>query len=412
VPISDSFAQRLAKVVPSLAESYGTPFHIYDLGAIVAAHHAIVAAFDDWPFRQYFAVKALPTPAVLLALVAAGSGLDCSSPAELRLAETAGARGEAIVFTSNNTTPSELRAAMALGAQITFDDTRHLSHVAELPPVVAFRVAPRGTSTLMGTAADSKFGVPARFLAAAYAEAKRRGATRFGLHGMTCANELDASKAIQAAEELIATAHAVEREVGISFEYVNFGGGMGIPYRPGDRPFDFAYYARAIREGLARAFPGRRVAALMECGRCVSGPHGVLVTRVVNRMRKDRELVGVDASMSSLMRPAFYKTAYHHVSLPFASERPEVAVDVVGSLCENIDKFAVERLMPDPREGDLLYVHDTGAHGLAMGWSYNGRLRPAELALTEDDRVIEIRRAETFEDYVATVRWEPVEVAR
>jgi diaminopimelate decarboxylase/decarboxylase len=223
---------------------------------------------------------------------------------------------------------------------------------------------------------------------------------------MTCANELDAARAIQAAEDLIAAALAVSRETGIVLDYVNLGGGLGIPYRPEDRPFDLRAYAEAVGSALDRAFPAAPPRLLMECGRYVSGPHGVLVTRVVTRCRKERDIVGVDASMSALMRPGFYG-AYHHVSLPFAGDRPERAVDVVGSLCENIDRFAVDRVLPDPREGDILLVHDTGAHGHAMGFTYNGRLRPAELMLTPDDDVVEIRRAETFDDYVATVRWPP-----
>jgi diaminopimelate decarboxylase/decarboxylase len=408
--IQEGFARRLEPIVPDLVARYGTPFHIYDLGAIVATHRSMVAAFGDWPFRQYFAVKALPNPAVLRALVAAGSGLDCSSPVELELARAVGVTGDAVVFTSNNTTGDEYRRALAAGAVITLDDRRYLERAETLPPVVAFRVAPHGAaaqSALMGAAGDSKFGVPVRALAAAYAEARRRGATRFGLHGMTCANELELANAVRAAEDLIATAVGVERETGVELEYVNFGGGLGIPYRPGEQPFDFRAFARAICEALASAFPRRRVRALMECGRYVSGPHGVLVTRVVNRVRKDREIAGLDASMSALMRPGFYKTAYHHISLPFAGDRPEVTVDVVGALCENIDRFAVQRRMPDPAEGDIAYIHDTGAHGHPMGWTYNGRLRPAELALTEAGEPVEIRRAETYQDYVATVRWEP-----
>lgn len=410
MPIHESFARRLAPIIPDVVARRGTPFHIYDLGGIVAAHRAVVAAFGDWPFQQYFAVKALPNPAVLRALAAAGSGLDCSSPAELRLAAACGVGGDAIVFTSNNTSAAELEQAMAAGALITFDDPRHLERAERLPAVVAFRVSPHGLaaqSSLMGAAGDSKFGVPRPRLVPAYAEARRRGVTRFGIHGMTCANELDVATAVRATQDLIATAVMVERELGIRFEYVNIGGGIGVPYRPGERPFDVAAYGRGVRDALTEAFPGRRPRILSEYGRCISAPHGVLVARVINRMRKERDIVGLDASMSALMRPGFYKTAYHHITLPFAGPRPEAVVDVVGSLCENIDRFAVARLMPEPAEGDVVYIHDTGAHGHAMGWTYNGRLRPAELGLTEDDQVVELRRAETFEDYVATVRWEP-----
>ncbi|MCY1079435.1 diaminopimelate decarboxylase [Archangium lansingense] len=411
MPIQPTFARRLEPIMMELVEQYGTPFHIYDLAGIVATHRSMVQAFGDWPFRQYFAVKALPNPAVLRALVQAGSGLDCSSPVELQLAQASGAVGDAIVFTSNNTTLEEYEQALGAGALITFDDERYLRRAEPLPPVIAFRVAPNGgaaRSTLMGVAGESKFGVPRPVLADAYMEAHRRGAERFGIHGMSCANELDVSNAVRAAEELVETAVQIERAVGIQFEYINFGGGSGIPYRLEDQPFDFRAYASAIRAALAKAFPGRRPRVLMECGRFVSGPHGILVARVINRVKKERAVVGLDASMSALMRPGFYRTAYHHVSLPFAGPRPEVSVDVVGSLCENIDRFAVDRRLPDPAEGDIVYIHDTGAHGHAMGFTYNGRLRPAELLLTEAGDVLEIRRAETFEDYVTTVRWEPI----
>lgn len=354
-------------------------------------------------------MKALPNPAVLARLVEAGAGLDCSSPAELALARRVGAVGEAIVFTSSNTTREEYEAALEAGAVVTFDDRRILDRAHVLPDVVSFRVAPHGQaagSTLMGSASASKFGVPREALADAYREARRRGATRFGIHGMTCANELDAARALRAAEDLVETARGIESETGIAFEYVNIGGGLGIPYRPGERPFDLGAFAAGVRAALERAFGARRPRILTEYGRYVTGPHGVLVTRVVTRSRKGCEIVGVGASMSSLMRPGFYG-AYHHVSLPFAEERPIVDVDVVGSLCENMDKFAIARAVPDPREGDLLLVHDTGAHGHAMGFTYNGRLRPGELLLAEDGSIVEIRRAETFDDYVATVRWSP-----
>ena len=414
MPMSRAFAERLLPLMNDLAEGYGTPFHIYDEQGIIDTHLEFSKAFEGWPFRQYFAVKALPNPAILSRLVAHGSGLDCSSPAELRLAEGVSASGDAVVFTSNNTSDAEYAAALALGALITWDDRRFLDRATQLPDIVAFRVAPHGRaagSSLMGNAEHSKFGVPPRDLAVAYRAAHARGARRFGLHGMTCANELNVDRAICAALDLIDIAVAIENEVGIAFEYLNLGGGLGIPYRPQDVAFDFGRYATAVRQALTERFQQRRVRVVMELGRIITGPHGVLVARVINRLSKKREIAGLDASMSALMRPGFYRTAYHHVSLPFASRRPEVRVDVVGALCENIDKFAIDRLLPDPAEGDLMIIHDTGAHGHSMGFTYNGRLRPAELLLTKSDEVLEIRRPERFEDYVATVRFEPRRVA-
>ncbi|MCD0453409.1 diaminopimelate decarboxylase [Actinocorallia sp. API 0066] len=410
MPASEEFTARLLPLLREVVAVYGTPFHIYDARGIVATHRAMEAAFAGEPFRQYFAVKALPNPSVLRLLLAEGSGLDCASPVELELAARVGAEGDAVVFTSNNTAPQEYALARKGGALITFDDRAFFDRVDELPDVVAFRVAPHGLaagSALMGDATRTKFGVPADELADAYREARRRGARRFGVHGMICANELDVGRAARAAADVIELGAAVAASAGVPLEYVNVGGGLGIPYRPGERPFDFAAYARAILAQRDASFPGPdKPKILMECGRYVTGPHGVLVTTVLNRSRKAREIAGLDASMSALMRPGFYG-AYHHATLPFADDRAEATVDLVGALCENMDKFAEDRTLPDPRVGDIVLVHDTGAHGHAMGFTYNGRLRPPELLLTDDGDVVEIRRAETFEDYTATARWRP-----
>lgn len=410
MPIPEGFARRLLPVLEEIVAVYGTPFHIYDARGIVDTYRGMTGAFGAEPFRQYFAVKALPNPAVLSLLLGEGSGLDCASPTELELADRVGAGAGDVVFTSNNTAQWEYDLALKAGALVTFDDRAFFDKAAPLPETVAFRVSPHGLaagSALMGDAARTKFGVPADELADAYRAARRRGATRFGIHGMICANELDVERASRAAVDVIELGARVAAEAGITLDYVNVGGGLGIPYRPEDRPLDFRAYADAVLGARRRCFPdGPAPRILMECGRYVTGPHGVLVTQVINRARKGRDIVGVDASMPALMRPGFYG-AYHHVSLPFATGRPEGVFDVVGSLCENMDKFAVDRVLPEPREGDILLVHDTGAHGHAMGFTYNGRLRPAELLLTPGDEVVEIRRAEEFADYVATARWRP-----
>jgi diaminopimelate decarboxylase len=405
--MSAEFAERLLPLLPDLATDYGTPFHIYDARGIVATHEALVRAFGNAPSRQYFAVKALPNPNILALLHAAGSGFDCSSAVELRLAEAVGAQPGDIVFTSNNTMLSEYRLARAAGALITFDDRSFAEKVDELPETVAFRISPTGLAAgcaLMGNAAHSKFGVPVRELADAYADAVARGARRFGIHGMTCANELDTSRAARAATDVIRLGARVADEVGVELEYVNVGGGLGIPYHEDDKPIDFAAYADEILAAREESFGPGGPRILTEIGRYVTGPHGVLVTRVINRCRKGSEIVGLDASMSSLMRPAMYG-AYHHLSLPYAEGRQIGRFDVVGALCENLDKFAVDRELPEPRDGDIALIHDTGAHGHAMGFTYNGRLRPAELMLTDGGDVVEIRRAETYDDYMATVRW-------
>lgn len=409
MPISEDFRGRLLPLLDELVAAYGTPFHIYDAKGIVDTYRGMVSAFAGEPFRQYFAVKALPNPVVLSLLLAEGSGLDCASPVELELADRVGAMADDIVFTSNNTAVSEYRLALKLGALITFDDRSFLDKVDVLPETVAFRVAPHGPaagSRLMGSATHTKFGVPAGQLVDAYREASRRGATRFGIHGMTCANELDVGRAARAAVDVIKLGARVAAATGVTMEYLNVGGGLGIPYRPEDEPFDFRAYADAIVRARRDYFPRGRPRILMECGRYVTGPHGVLVTRVINRCHKGRDLIGLDASMSALMRPAFYG-AYHHLTFPFADGRPEGRFDVVGALCENMDRFAVDRVLPTPRDGEIALIHDTGAHGHAMGFTYNGRLRPAELMLTADGDVVEIRRAETVDDYLATARWRP-----
>ncbi|MDX3105781.1 diaminopimelate decarboxylase [Nonomuraea angiospora] len=405
--MSAEFAERLLPRLPDLVADYGTPFHVYDARGIVATHEAMTRAFGDTSYRQYFAVKALPNLNILALLRAAGSGFDCSSAVEVRLAGTAGAQAGDIVFTSNNTTLSEYRAARAAGALITFDDRSFAEKVDELPETVAFRISPTGLAAgcaLMGDAAHSKFGVPVRELAGAYADAVARGARRFGIHGMTCANELDTGRAARAAADVIRHGARVAEAVGIELEYVNVGGGLGIPYHEDDKPIDFTAYADEILATREELFGPGGPRILTEIGRYVTGPHGVLVTRVINRCRKGHEIVGLDASMSSLMRPAMYG-AYHHISLPFAEGRELGRFDVVGALCENLDKFAIDRELPEPRDGDIALIHDTGAHGHAMGFTYNGRLRPAELMLTDGGDVVEIRRAETYDDYIATVRW-------
>ncbi|UBU11421.1 diaminopimelate decarboxylase [Nonomuraea gerenzanensis] len=405
--MSAEFAERLLPLLPELVASYQTPFHIYDARGIVATHEAMARAFGAAGHRQYFAVKALPNPNVLALLRAAGSGFDCSSAVELRLALAVGAQPGDIVFTSNNTALPEYRAALAAGALITFDDRSFAKKVDELPETVAFRISPTGLAdgcALMGSAAHSKFGVPAHELAGAYAEARARGARRFGIHGMTLANELDTGRAARAAAEVIRLGARVAEAVGIELAYVNVGGGLGIPYREDDKPIDFIAYAEEILAAREEHFGPGGPRILTEIGRYVTGPHGVLVTRVINRCRKGHEIAGLDASMSALMRPALYG-AYHHISLPFAGGRPAGRFDVVGALCENLDKFAIDRELPEPRDGDIVLIHDTGAHGHAMGFTYNGRLRPAELMLTDGGDVVEIRRAETYDDYMATVRW-------
>ncbi|WP_063892976.1 diaminopimelate decarboxylase [Mycobacterium gordonae] len=414
MPISKTFAERLMPRLPDLLNQFPTPFHVYDGEGIVASHRRLTAAFEGIRFQQHFAVKALPNPTILDMLLAEGSGLDCASPIELRLARDCQAAGDKVVYTANNTTPAEISDAIDQGALVTFDDLTALTGAPKLPSVVSFRVTPSiesGASNLMGQSNSAKFGVPCAEAVLAYQVAKDLGANRFGIHAMTCANELSAINLVNAAQDLANLAVHIEHTVGIEFEYINFGGGLGIPYQLSDADFDLRQFASGLRAVIDERFRKRDIMVRTEIGRYITGPHGVLISRVINRMHKGREIIGLDASMSSLMRPALYG-AYHHITFPPIEDQlsdsdekldAEIRADVVGSLCENMDKFAIERTLPDVSPGAVALIHDTGAHGHSMGFNYNGRLRPAEVLLTAGGDFQLIRRAETFDDYAATV---------
>lgn len=409
MPASLAFERRLLPRLDELAERFGTPFHIYDEQGIRDTCARFASAFGGTKFRQYFAVKALPNPWVLRILLRCGLGFDCASVPELRMAAWAGARGDDLFFTSNNTQPAEFAEAQRNGSIVNLDDESYVAGFESFPDIACFRMSSDGSGrqcTFLGGYREAKFGVPEHRLVAAYEQARRRGATRFGIHAMLCSNELAVDRALQAADLVLSRAAQVASELGLALTFVNIGGGIGIPYRPDEQGFDLERFASGVIALRERHFsdPVTQPAIFTECGRFVTGPHGVLVTRVINRMSKWKEFVGVDASMSALMRPALYPDAYHHITLPHAHGRPLTKVDVVGSLCENNDKFAIDRLLADPRPGDLLIIHDTGAHGASMGFTYNGRLRPRELLLQEDGNVVQIRRAEECEqDYFGTI---------
>lgn len=410
MPLHDSFKARLYPLLPALAEHFGTPFHIYDEAGIRATGDALTRAFAGAPgFREYFAVKALPNPHILRIMHEIGFGFDCSSIPELLLSRGVGASGESIMFTSNNTSPQEFAAALEDGGCIlNLDDISLLDQLPVLPDLICFRYNPgarRTGNAIIGKPEEAKFGVAHSQILEAYRRAYSRGVRRFGLHTMLVSNERDYRYMVQTAHMLLELADWIGRELDIRFEFINIGGGLGIPYRPEDTPLDI--------EAL-----GREVAALfgespyapclyMESGRYITGPHGALVTQVINRKETYRTYIGVDANMSALMRPGMYG-AYHHIEvLNKPADGKLETVDVVGALCENNDKFAVERPLPRTQPGDLLVIHDTGAHGHAMGFNYNGRLRPKELLLCADGTVKLIRRAETVEDYFRTLDFEP-----
>lgn len=414
MPMSESFETRLGAVVEDVVSHFGTPFHIYDETGIRATGAALKQAFGRIPgFREYFAVKALPNPRILEIMHEMGFGLDCSSATELTLSRRIGARGDDLMFTSNDTSATDFEAAERDGGCIlNLDDISLIDKVPRMPEAICFRYNPgsrRSGNSIIGKPEEAKYGVAHEQLLSAYERAKAAGARRFGLHTMLVSNERDHQYMVQTAQMLLELVEWIAAEVGIVFEFVNIGGGLGIPYRPEDAPLDLEAMGREVT-GLFGAFKDRNryVPKLyMESGRYMTGPHGALVVRAINRKDIYRTYVGVDACMSALMRPGMYD-AYHHVTVVGKNgEQVVETVDVVGYLCENNDKFAIQRSLPAINDGDTLFIHDTGAHGHAMGFNYNGALRPQELLLRCDGSVELIRRAETPQDYFATLEFEP-----
>jgi len=409
MPMSDTFKQRLLPKLDQIAEHYGTPFHIYDETGIRETGENLKKAFSGIAgFREYYAVKALPNREILRLMADMGFGFDCSSIPELVLARELGAKPEDIMFTSNNTSDEEFAFALQDGGCIlNLDDISLIDKVPEMPELICFRYNPgprRTGNVIIGNPVEAKYGVTHDQVIPAYRKAMERGAKRFGLHTMVASNELDYTYMVETARMVLEIAEMVETELGIRFEFLNIGGGFGIPYRPDQDPLNIAAMSKEVTS-LFDAFKekhGYAPAMYMESGRFMTGPHGCLVAKAINYKDTYRHYIGLDACMSALMRPALYE-AYHHIDV---HDKPESAdtqtYDVVGSLCENNDKFAVERELPSINEGDLLIIHDTGAHGHAMGFQYNGRLRPQELLLHSDDSVAKIRRAETLDDYFAT----------
>lgn len=413
MPMPASFRDRLFPILPELDAQFGTPFHIYDEAGIRKTGQRLTNAFKELKgFREYFAVKALPNPRILDLMRDMGFGFDCSSIAELILARRAGGRGDDLMFTSNNTSPADFQfAELQGGCILNLDDINLVSKVPKMPETICFRYNPgprRTGNSIIGNPAESKYGVAHHQLLDAFRSAMQQGAGRFGLHTMLASNELNYQYMVQTAQMLLETVQWISAELDIRFDFINMGGGLGIPYRPEDKPFALEALAAEIVKMLHRFEKDQGYAPrlYMESGRYMTGPHGVLVTKAINRKDIYRTYIGVDACMSALMRPAIYG-AYHHIDVagkPICDDAQ--IVDVVGSLCENNDKFAIQRLLPPIAEGDLLVIHDTGAHGHAMGFNYNGKLRPQELLLRSDGRIELIRRAETVEDYFATLTFE------
>ena len=412
MPISTDFNDRLNPILKNVAHHFGTPFHIYDEAGIRNTGRDLNDAFASiGEFKEYFAVKALPNPAILAIMQEMGFGFDCSSIAELVLSRQVGASGEEIMFTSNNTSKEEFLAAAESGGSIlNLDDLSLVAKVPEMPELICFRYNPgasRSGNHIIGNPVESKYGLTKEQLPQAFELARYRGARRFGLHTMLASNELDYRYIVETTGMLLEMIAWLGNQLGIEFEFINIGGGLGVAYQPDQSPLDMTTMAKEITD-LFQAFEnenGYRPKLYMESGRYMTGPHGVLVTRAISRKEIYRTHIGVDANMSALMRPGMYD-AYHHITvLGKPNSGLTETVDVVGSLCENNDKFAINRELPKIEDGDLIIIHDTGAHGHAMGFNYNGRLRPQELLLRTDGTVERIRRAETLEDHFATLQF-------
>ena len=413
MPMSSAFENRLTPRLDDIAAHFGTPFHIYDEAGIRETGDRLKKAFSGIPgFREYFAVKALPNPAILAIMADMGFGFDCSSVAELVLGRRVGGCRDDIMFTANNTTGQEFAAAMADGGSIVnLDDISLIDKLPAIPDLICFRYNPgerRSGNAIIGTPVEAKYGVSHEQLIRAYETARDRGVKRFGLHTMLASNERDYTYMVQTAKMLLEQVKRIANALDIRFDFINIGGGLGIPYRPADAPLDLEAMAQAITAAF-NAFSrrnGTMPKLYMESGRYMTGPHGALVATAINRKEIYRTYVGLDACMSALMRPGMYN-AYHHITVPGKAAEATQVVDVVGSLCENNDKFAIQRPLPPIVEGDLVVIHDTGAHGHSMGFNYNGKLRPKELLLKLDGTVDLIRREERLENYFATLAFTP-----
>lgn len=407
LPVSEA---RLEEIIAE----YPTPFHIYDAKGIVDNIRRFIKAFS-WAkdFKEYFAVKATPNPYIMRLLQKEGVGADCSSLAELILCEKVGITGDDIIFSSNDTPYEEYAKAMEMGAIINLDDITHVAYLekhGELPNRLAFRYNPgplkHGGNTIIGLPEEAKYGMTGDQIIEAINYCKNHGVERFGLHTMVVSNELDITGLIGTAELMFDLALRVKKETGIEVDFIDFGGGIGVAYRPEETPVDYEALSAGIKEAYKTMIIGNGhspISLAFECGRMVTGPYGYLVATAIHRKDIYKHYIGLDACMANLMRPALYGS-YHHITVVGKENAPlDHVYDVTGSLCENNDKFAIDRKLPKIDMGDRIVIHDAGAHGHSMGFNYNGKLRSAELLLNEDGSVTQIRRAETLDDLFATL---------
>jgi diaminopimelate decarboxylase len=405
--------------VKKIIEKYPTPFHIYDEKKMIEYANYFVDSFSwNEGFKEYFAIKACPNPFMMKILRNQGFGIDCSSLAELMIAEKVGMKGEEIMFTSNDTPDYEYKKAIELGAIINLDDISHIEYLekhAGIPELVCFRYNPgalKGGNIIIGNPEDSKYGFTREQLFEGYKILKEKGVKRFGIHTMVASNELDPDYFIETAEIVFDAIVEISQQLGIRFEFANLGGGIGIPYKNEHKPVDLKKVSSGIKELYDTMIAANGLSPLkifFESGRAITGPFGYLVSEVLHIKETYKKYVGLDSSMANLMRPALYG-AYHHITVLGKENEPCNAMyDVTGSLCENNDKFAINRLLPKINAGDLLVIHDTGAHGHSMGFNYNGKLRSAELLLRADGSIVEIRRAETLDDLFSTLDFQKLD---
>ena len=400
------------------AGQFPTPFHLYDENGIRQTARALKKAFswcDD--FQEYFAVKALPSPAILRILKDEGCGTDCSSMTELMLSEAVSITGRDIMFSANAMPPEEFDYARRLGAFINLDDITHIDVLKEhggIPECVCCRYNPGGDfaigNTIMGNPGESKYGFTREQMTEGLKTLKELGAKSFGIHAFLSSNTTDSSYYPGLARLLFQVAAELQTETGLNLAFVNLSGGIGIPYRPGEPAADIAAIGRGVKEAYEAVFTAagiQNVAIKTELGRYMTGPHGWLVTTATSRKDTYRHYIGLDACAANLMRPAMYG-AYHHIHVAGKRDQAEDYVyDITGSLCENNDKFAIHRPLPKIAMGDTVVIHDTGAHGFSMGYNYNGKLRSAEVLYKADGSFTLIRRAETARDYFATLDIDP-----
>jgi len=403
-----------------IAQSYPTPFYIYDEKAIIENVRRIKAAFSVFPsYKNHFAVKALPNPYILKILNTEGFGADCSSLPELMLADIAGIKGEDIMLTSNETPTKEYIAAKNMGAVINLDDFTHINFLektAGLPELISIRFNPgplKEGNAIIGKPEEAKYGFTREQLIQGYALLKEKGVKRFALHTMVASNELSVQYHIETAYMLFELAVEIFNKTGVRLEFINLGGGVGIPYKPEQTALDYEALTAGIKKAYDDVLEKAKLTPIeirTEWGRIVTGPYGWLVTRAVHKKEIYRNYIALDACAADLMRPGLYG-AYHHITIPGKENAPLTETyDVVGSLCENNDKFAIQRQLPKidtaaegNGPGDFVIIHDTGAHGRAMGYNYNGKLRCGELLLRQDGSIVQIRRSETVDDYFATL---------